>query len=178
MIQKDYDRAQRLNEVYKHLFAHHGITSQKAMAEHLGMQRTGLSAAMNGSKANLTDSLFKKICASWPGVFVLDYLLTGEGNLLTPEEEYASAKIEQGSIMFEEQQNNILELYARMIRGVDDLRQQIKIELADLQKAKSDLQQARDEFRGATNTLMRLISRLEPSSHHDIGLAAEDLKKI
>lgn len=60
MIQKDYDRAQRLNEVYKHLFAHHGITSQKAMAEHLGMQRTGLSAAMNGSKANLTDSLFKK----------------------------------------------------------------------------------------------------------------------
>lgn len=176
MIQKDYDRAQRLNEVYKHLFAHHGITSQKAMAEHLGMQRTGLSAAMNGSKANLTDSLFKKICASWPGVFVLDYLLTGEGNLLTPEEEYASAKIEQGSIMFEEQQNNILELYARMIRGLDDLRQEIKNELAEIQEAKSELQQARDEFRGATNTLMRLITRLELSSHHDIGLAAEDLE--
>ena len=174
MIQKDYDRAQRLNEVYKHLFAHHGITSQKAMAEHLGMQRTGLSAAMNGSKANLTDSLFKKICASWPGVFVLDYLLTGEGNLLTPEEEYTSAKIEQGFNMVEEQQNNILELYAGMIRGVDDLRQQIKTELADLQKAKYELHQARDEFLGATNTLMRLISRLEKSSNHDIGLAAED----
>lgn len=177
MAQKDYKRAERLNDVYKHLFAHHGVTSQKAMAEHLGMQRTGLSAAMNGSKANLTDSLFKKICAAWPGVFVLDYLLTGEGNLLTPEEEYTSAKIEQSSTMVEEQQNNILELYARMIRGVDDLRQQIKIELADLQKAKYELYQARDEFRGATNTLMRLISRLEKSSHHDIGLAAEDLGK-
>ena len=98
MAQKDYKRAERLNDVYKHLFAHHGVTSQKAMAEHLGMQRTGLSAAMNGSKANLTDSLFKKICAAWPGVFVLDYLLTGKGNLLTPEEEYQSAKIEQSGL--------------------------------------------------------------------------------
>ena len=83
MNEKDMIKAQRLNEAYKHLFAHHGITSQKAMAEHLGMQRTGLSAAMNGSKANLTDSLFKKICASWPGVFVLDYLLkTDIGSVL------------------------------------------------------------------------------------------------
>lgn len=48
---------------------------------------------------------------------------------------------------------------------------QIKHELAQV---RAELQQARDEFRGATNTLMRLISRLEKSSHHDIGLAAED----
>ena len=166
MIQKDYDRAQRLNEVYKHLFAHHGITSQKAMAEHLGMQRTGLSAAMNGSKANLTDNLFKKICAAWPGVFVLDYLLTGKGNLLTPEEEYQSAKIEQT-----EQNNNILELYARMIRGIDDLRQEMKKELCDIQNLKTELQQARDDFRTATNTLRRVIAQTES---RDVRMVAED----
>ena len=165
MIQKDYDRAQRLNEVYKHLFSHHGITSQKAMAEHLGMQRTGLSAAMNGSKANLTDNLFKKICAAWPGVFVLNYLLTGEGNLLTPEEECQSAKIEQT-----EQNNNILELYARMIRCIDDLRQQMKKELCDIQNLKTELQQARDDFRAATNTLRRVIAQTES---RDVRMVAE-----
>lgn len=166
MAQKDYKRAERLNDVYKHLFAHHGVTSQKAMAEHLGMQRTGLSAAMNGSKANLTDSLFKKICAAWPGVFVLDYLLTGKGNLLTPEEEYQSAKIEQT-----EQNNNILELYARMIRGIDDLRQEMKKELCDIQNLKTELQQARDDFRAETNTLRRVIAQTES---RDVRMVAED----
>lgn len=86
-VQKDPIRAKRLDEVYKHLFAHFGITSQKHLAEVLKVQRTGLSSAFNGNVTNLTDNLFKKICAAFPGVFNLDYLLTGEGSLLTTEEE-------------------------------------------------------------------------------------------
>ena len=82
MILKDYKRAERLNEVYKHLFANFGIKSKKEMADYMKIQRTGLSAALNGAAANLTDNLFKKICLAWPGVFNLDYLLTGEGELL------------------------------------------------------------------------------------------------
>jgi hypothetical protein len=42
---------------------------------------------MNGNEAYLTKNLFQKICAAYPGVFNLDYLLTGEGQLLTIEEE-------------------------------------------------------------------------------------------
>ena len=86
-VQKDPIRAKRLDEVYKYLFAHFGITSQKHLAEVLKVQRTGLSSAFNGNVANLTDNLFKKICAAFPGVFNLNYLLTGEGDLLTLEEE-------------------------------------------------------------------------------------------
>jgi transcriptional regulator with XRE-family HTH domain len=63
------------------------VKSQKDFADILKIQRTGLSAAMNGAKANLTKNLFVKICAAFPGVFNLDYLLTGEGNLLTVDEE-------------------------------------------------------------------------------------------
>jgi hypothetical protein len=95
MEKKDIIRAQRLNEVYKHLYAHHGIKSQKALADFLHIQRTGLSAAMNGAKANLTDNLFKKICAAYPGVFNLNYLLTGEGDLLTVEEDVKSTELEK-----------------------------------------------------------------------------------
>ena len=54
MVEKDYKKAQRLNEVYKHLFAHDKVKSQTDFADKLKVQRTGLSAAMNGAKANLT----------------------------------------------------------------------------------------------------------------------------
>ena len=82
MAEKDYARAQRLNEVFKHLFVHYGIISQTAMADYMGISRTGLSAAFNGNKRNLTNNLFKKICAAFPGAFNLNYLLKGEGQLL------------------------------------------------------------------------------------------------
>ena len=96
-VQKDPIRAKRLDEVYKHLFAHFGITSQKHLAEVLKVQRTGLSSAFSGNVANLTDNLFKKICAAFPGVFDLNYLLTGEGSLLTIEEEVRSEEFEKQS---------------------------------------------------------------------------------
>ena len=68
-MEKDLEKAQRLNEVYKFVFGHFDIKSQKDFADFLKVQRTGLSAAMNGSKANLTKNLFIKICAAFPGVF-------------------------------------------------------------------------------------------------------------
>lgn len=93
MAEKDPERAQRLNEVYKHLFAFCDVTSKTGLAKILGIQRTGLAAAFGGSKANLTDSLFRNICKTFPGVFNLDYLLTGNGDLLTIEEDVKTEDI-------------------------------------------------------------------------------------
>lgn len=93
MPEKDPERAQRLNEVYKHLFAFYDVTSKTGLAKILGIQRTGLAAAFGGNKANLTDSLFKNICKTFPGVFNLNYLLTGEGDLLTIEEDVKTEDI-------------------------------------------------------------------------------------
>lgn len=93
MAEKDPERAQRLNEVYKHLFAFCDVTSKTGLAKILGIQRTGLAAAFGGSKANLTDSLFKNICKTFPGVFNLNYLLTGKGDLLTIEEDVKTEDI-------------------------------------------------------------------------------------
>lgn len=99
MAEKDPVKAERLNEVYKHLFAHHGVESKTQLADILKVQRTGLAAAFGGSKANLTKNLFTKICAAFPGVFNLDYLLTGEGDLLTLEENVISERLEKtGSV--------------------------------------------------------------------------------
>lgn len=84
-IVKDKARQERLNQVYRHLYAHYGIDSQKKMAQAMRVQRTALSAAMNGNKAYLTNNFFTKVCAAFPGVFNLDYLLTGKGSLLDEE---------------------------------------------------------------------------------------------
>ena len=80
-------KQERLKEVYNHLRSYFGIHTQIDFAEAIHITRPALSSAMNGNEAYLTKNLFQKICAAYPGVFNLDYLLTGEGSLLTIEEE-------------------------------------------------------------------------------------------
>ena len=55
------------------------------MAETIGVTLPALYSAFGGSDPYLTDNLFKKICYAFPGVFNIDYLLTGEGSLLVEE---------------------------------------------------------------------------------------------
>ena len=88
---EDKERAKRLNEVYHYLYANKGVVSQTLFASQIGVQRSALSAAMNGNKLYLTKNLFMKICAAFPGLFNLDYLLSGEGSLLV---EDGSAKVQ------------------------------------------------------------------------------------
>lgn len=81
------ERQKRLIEVYEHLRRYFGIHTKTGFAEALHYGRTSLSAAMNGDESYLTDNLFKNICDAYPGVFDLNYLLDGEGSLLSVEEE-------------------------------------------------------------------------------------------
>lgn len=173
MAERDYKKAQRLNEVYKYLFAHDKVKSQTDFADKLKIQRTGLSAAMNGVKANLTKNLFMKICASFPGLFNLEYLLTGEGALLADEQ---SSDVVEKTVTSptDETTANILEMYARMIRGVDDLRIQLKEELGEVKSIKSELQQARDDFRDAAYRLRQAADMIKSNYNPTIGLAAEE----
>ena len=88
-------RQKRLIEVYEHLRRYFGIHTKTGFAEAVQYGRTSMSAAMNGDEKYLTDSLFKNICDTYKGVFDLNYLLNGEGQLLTIEEEVKSEDIEK-----------------------------------------------------------------------------------
>ncbi len=90
-------KQERLRGVYEHLRQHFGVHTQIDFAKALGLTRPAISAAMNGNEAYLTDNLFKRICAAYQGVFNLDYLLTGNGQLLTIQEEVKSEQIEKES---------------------------------------------------------------------------------
>lgn len=124
MILKDYKRAERLNEVYKHLFANFGIKSKKEMADYMKIQRTGLSAALNGAAANLTDNLFKKICLAWPGVFNLDYLLTGEGRLLLDEPQFVGE--EHPSSPIPSWADALLDIMAKQVKENEALNRELR----------------------------------------------------
>lgn len=78
-----------LHEVFQHLRGVGVVHTQTDFADAIGVKRPGLSAALNGNKSYLTKNLFKKIHAAFPGVFNLEYLLKGEGQLLAGQEETA-----------------------------------------------------------------------------------------
>lgn len=88
-------REKRLHEVFEHLRKFFGIHTQTDFAVALKYSRVYISSALNGNEKNLTDKLFTTICEAYPGVFDLNYLLTGEGQLLTIEEEVKSEDIEK-----------------------------------------------------------------------------------
>lgn len=88
-------RADRLKEVYEYVRKRFPIHTQSDFAERLKYNRAYISSAMHGNEKNLTDKLFTNIWEAFPGVFNLDYLLTGNGQLLTIQEEVESEQIEK-----------------------------------------------------------------------------------
>lgn len=170
-------KQERLGEVYDHLRKHFGIHTQTDFAQEIGMTRPAISSAMNGNESYLTDNLFKRICAKYQGVFSLDYLLTGEGELLTPEEDVKSSEIEKSANVFDASAayENMVEMYARMIRGVDDLRVELNTNLAEVKALKEDLHQAVYDFRDATYRLTQALEEIKgTSSIRPMDIAAED----
>ena len=167
------ERQKRLKEVYDHLRQFYGIHTQTDFAKVLQKSRNSITLALNGNEAYLTNKLFDSICEKFPDVFSLDYLLTGNGKLITQEEDARIGEHEQVKTELE-QQADILELYAQRIRLVDDLRMTLKEELAEVRAIRTELQQARDDFRDATNRITQL---LHSSSSIGYDAAAESLDK-
>ena len=89
------ERQKRLNEVYEHLHNYFGVHTKGEFADIIKYARAYVSSALNGNKKYLTDKLFTNICEAYPGVFNLNYLLTGKGQLLTIREEVANEEIEK-----------------------------------------------------------------------------------
>ena len=89
------ERQKRLKEVYEHLRKFYGIHTQSDFANALRKSRNAITLALNGDEKYLTDKLFKNICEAYKGVFDLNYLLTGEGSLLTIEEEVHNEEYEK-----------------------------------------------------------------------------------
>jgi chromosome segregation ATPase len=87
-------RSEILKEVYAHLRNHFGIHTQGQFADAIGYSRPVISSALNGNDDNVTDKMLRAVNNKFPGVFNIDYLLTGEGQLLTVEEDVTKKEID------------------------------------------------------------------------------------
>ena len=176
------ERQKRLNEVYEHLHNHFGVHTKGEFADIIKYARAYISSAMNGNERYLTDKLFTNICEAYQGVFNLNYLLTGKGDLLTPHEDAIASEIEQTSNLHNNNSTaDMLELYAQRVRLVDDLRQSLKEELAEVRAIKEDMHQAVYDFRDATYRLTQALAKLNENNNNNnnnnilqIGMAADE----
>ncbi len=113
----------RLCEVYDYLRAKKGIHTQVGFAEALHITRPAISAAMNGNEAYLTKNLFQKICAAFPGIFNLDYLLTGQGELLLASDSPEPSTTKKPASVDVDFYHKALDNYSKMVA---DLRKDIE----------------------------------------------------
>ena len=121
------DRQKRLNEVYEYLHDYFNIHTKGDFADSIKYARAYISSALNGNKKYLTDKLFTNICDAYPGVFDLNYLLTGEGSLLTIEEEFKDKEIEN---LYKPQPIDNSSLVNAIIAAKDETIESLKRELA------------------------------------------------
>ena len=156
------ERQKRLIEVYEHLRKYYGIHTKTGFAEALHYGRTSMSAAMNGDEKYLTDSLFKNICEAYKGVFDLNYLLTGEGSLLTIEEEVHNEEYEK---LYNPQPIDQSSLVNALLASKDETIDSLKSRIADIQRTiadKEEIIKARDA------RILELERRIAQSNADDL----------
>jgi transcriptional regulator with XRE-family HTH domain len=147
-------REKRLHEVFEHLRKFFGIHTQTDFAVALKYSRVYISSALNGNEKNLTDKLFENICEAYPGVFNLHYLLTGEGDLLTLEEEVHNEEYEK---LYNPQPINQSSLINAAIAAKDEAIASLKREL----QTKNDLiQSLRDQLAAKDQLIAEQKARL------------------
>jgi septal ring factor EnvC (AmiA/AmiB activator) len=113
---------------------------------------------MNGNVSYLTTSLFQKICAAFPGTFNLDYLLTGEGELLLPQDASKVALTYQQSTPTDaDMTHRILDMNAQIIadlrRDLDYFKQLVLDKDAIIQDNAEQIISLQSRLSAATNEL-------------------------
>lgn len=170
-------KQERLHEVYNHLRSYFGIHTQIDFAEAIRITRPALSSAMNGNEAYLTKNLFQKICAAFPGVFDLDYLLTGKGALLTVEEEVRNEELDK---MVNPKQPEIPDFAQRLFDEAvrmstrnELLERQCEKLIGELREAKSDNDTFIEELRKSKEFNDTLAAELKISRTQNENLITE-----
>lgn len=126
------ERQIRLKEVFSHLRSIGAVHTQKDLADAIGAQRPGISAALNGNPDYLTNSLFQKICDTFP-MFDLNYLLTGEGQLLMQHVKIPRPEgVPVSNIQEIKYTNNLFDLAMQVIKDNEALHRQLQDSIAEL----------------------------------------------
>lgn len=92
------DNTKRLNEIYDYLLYKHIVSGQNDFADALKTSRPNVTAMLNG-RQRVTDDTLRKVCNAFPNTFSMQYLLSGEGQLLVAHGGPSSDNIDQSSLI-------------------------------------------------------------------------------
>ena len=156
------------------------VRDQQHLASVTGITESTLSRIMNDKVQKPSPVTIQKLLQAFPGIFNPLYLQGRSSYLLMSDYQAAVANHEPDIVPIDANQNknipesdisaadNMLELYARMIRGVDDLRVQLHVELQEVQQLRTSLQKT-------VAALTTELHRLQYATPHSYGMAAEEL---
>lgn len=111
------NKKERLNQAYNYLKYKGIIRSQSDLAEKMNASQPNISAALSGVPRVLTSRFLRRFNEAAENIFSLDWLLTGEGEMLAPQPMAASVSVSP-------------ELLERLYSELHNLRQ----EVADLRQ--------------------------------------------
>lgn len=137
---------------------------QKDIANNMGMAEASFTRALARIKEKNDEDFIISFHSVVSEFISLDYLLHGKGTLTIETEKPINSSIDEPTA-------NLIEMYAQRIRLVDDLRQSLKEELAEVRELRNELQQVRDDLKESTMRLSKIIK--EMNSGHGL-MAAED----
>lgn len=163
----DYEQRIRLNTPFLSVFdwmKKYKRLNQEQLSVLLGTTGSRISEYKSGRKI-VTEELKKSIINAADGKIHAPYLEGKSKYMLVenvPSDEL-NAHIDVRNPDYtqlvedikEKESANMLELYAHMIRNLDDLRIELKKELAEIRTIKSELQQARNDYHLAIQQLNR-----------------------
>ena len=177
----DYEQRIRLNTPFLSVFdwmKKYKRLNQEQLSVLLGTTGSRISEYKSGRKI-VTEELKKSIINAAEGKIHAPYLEGKSKYMLVenvPSDEL-NAHIDARNPDYtqlvedikEKESANMLELYAHMIRTLDDLRIELKNELAEIRTIKSELQQARNDYHLAIQQL-----NLGSTYHDNLDLVAAE----
>lgn len=87
------DRVERFCAAFEKLRTDGIVRTQTEAAKKMGATSQNLSSAINGNPKILTDRFLKRFNAAFGGIFSLEWLLTGEGEMLARSEQTAGQPV-------------------------------------------------------------------------------------
>jgi len=171
------DKKERFVMAYNYLKSKGSIHCQRDLSKCMGAAEGNVSRALKGDPKVLTDSFLVRFNTAFDYIFSMEWLANGDGEMLL--KDLATPSPQQQPEPQSTGIDNLLEILSHSIRSVNDLHEQIKKELAEIQTVKSELQQARNDFRDAA---YRLTQHLTAATLHPqptyIGIAADNPSDI
>ena len=156
------------------LIDHKKVENQKELAAVTKIQEPTLSNIRNDKKI-VSDKTIRKLFESFPGLFNPNYFRGQSVWMLMQDLMEEKAKTETPKNVPSDI-GDVMELYAQRVRLVDDLRQSLKEELAEVRAIKEDMQTAVNDFRDATYRLTQALRTINENrtSLRAADIAAED----